>query len=200
VKSRTTRAFRKLLASLPNDVREQTRSAYQLFVENPHHPSLHFKQVHMTDPVFSARVGRSYRVVGILEEKDLIVARCSTRRHATTHSRRKARSRPPHGARESRRAVAGRLDLILMSGGQALSPVRTGRIACPPTALRRYLIVALSSFHLRTAASAAGRKRAKPSRASGVGAASAPSTASSSLESAESRNRRLSVRRGITNQ
>jgi hypothetical protein len=27
----------------------------------------------MTDPVFSARVGRSYRVVGLLEEKDLIV-------------------------------------------------------------------------------------------------------------------------------
>jgi mRNA-degrading endonuclease RelE of RelBE toxin-antitoxin system len=73
VKSRTTRAFRKLLASLPNDVREQTRSAYQLFVENPYHPSLRFKQVHRTDPVFSARVGRSYRVVGLLEEKDLIV-------------------------------------------------------------------------------------------------------------------------------
>ena len=42
-------------------------------MENPHHPSLHFKQVHMTDPVFSARVGRTYRAVGLLEEKDLIV-------------------------------------------------------------------------------------------------------------------------------
>jgi hypothetical protein len=27
----------------------------------------------MTEPVFSARVGRSYRVVGLAEEKDVIV-------------------------------------------------------------------------------------------------------------------------------
>jgi hypothetical protein len=73
VTSQTTRAFRKLFASLPNEVREQARSAYRLFVENPHHPGLHFKQVHMTEPVFSARVGRSYRVVGLMEEKEVIV-------------------------------------------------------------------------------------------------------------------------------
>ena len=42
-------------------------------MENPHHPSLHFKQVHEIDLVFSARVGRSYRAVGLVEEKDLIV-------------------------------------------------------------------------------------------------------------------------------
>ena len=73
MKSRTTRAFRKLLASLPADIREQARSSYQLFTDNPHHPSLHFKQVHDQEPVFSARVGRSYRAVAFREDEDVIV-------------------------------------------------------------------------------------------------------------------------------
>ena len=73
MKSRTTRAFRKLLASLPADVREQARGSYQLFTDSPHHPSLHFKQVHDREPVFSVRVGRSYRAVAFREEEDVIV-------------------------------------------------------------------------------------------------------------------------------
>ena len=44
-----------------------------MFVTNPHHPSLHFKRVHETEPVFSARVGRSYRVVGLLEDGEVMV-------------------------------------------------------------------------------------------------------------------------------
>ncbi len=73
MRSRTTRNFRKQVAALPDEIREQARSAYRLFAQNPHHPSLRFKQVHAIEAVFSARVGRSYRVVGFLEEKDLIV-------------------------------------------------------------------------------------------------------------------------------
>lgn len=73
MKSRTTRAFRKLLALLPSEIRGQARTSYQLFAEDPHHPSLHFKQVHEREPVFSARVGRSYRAVGLREETDVIV-------------------------------------------------------------------------------------------------------------------------------
>jgi hypothetical protein len=73
VKSHTTSAFRRLFKSLPADVRGQARTAYQLFAADPHHPSLHFKRVHETEPVFSARVGRSYRVVGLREEADMIV-------------------------------------------------------------------------------------------------------------------------------
>jgi hypothetical protein len=58
---------------LPPEIREQARTAYQLFAADPHHPSLHFKRVHERESVFSARVGRSYRVVGLHEEADLIV-------------------------------------------------------------------------------------------------------------------------------
>jgi len=73
VKSRTTASFRKLFASLPTDVREQARAAYRLFSSNPHHPSLHFKRVHQTEPLYAARISRSYRAVGTLEENDTIV-------------------------------------------------------------------------------------------------------------------------------
>lgn len=55
MKSRTTSTFRKQFAALPNDVREQARAAYRLFVSNPRHPSLHFKKVHTTEPVVSVR-------------------------------------------------------------------------------------------------------------------------------------------------
>jgi hypothetical protein len=72
VKSQTTAAFRKRFAALPRDVRAQARVAYQLFTRNRHHPSLHFKRVHETEPVYSARVGRSYRVVGLIED-DVII-------------------------------------------------------------------------------------------------------------------------------
>lgn len=73
MKSRTTSTFRKQFAALPNDVREQARAAYRLFVSNPRHPSLHFKKVHTTEPVVSVRVGRNYRVVGLIEESDTVV-------------------------------------------------------------------------------------------------------------------------------
>jgi len=73
VKSQTTAAFRKRLAVLPADVRHQARIAYRIFVANPYHSSLHFKRVHVIQPIYSARVGRSYRVVGLLEEGRVMV-------------------------------------------------------------------------------------------------------------------------------
>ena len=61
--SRTNRRFRKLLADLPPHVRKQARDAYRLWMRDPWHASLHFKQVHATKPVFSARVGLDWRAV-----------------------------------------------------------------------------------------------------------------------------------------
>jgi mRNA-degrading endonuclease RelE of RelBE toxin-antitoxin system len=73
VTSRTTRGFRKQLQRLPAEIREQARASYRLFAHNPHHPSLHFKQVHTTEPVYSARVGRNYRAVGFIASEHVIV-------------------------------------------------------------------------------------------------------------------------------
>lgn len=73
MKSRTNAAFRKLLAGLPRNIREQAVAAYLLFRENPWHPSLHFKRVHPTKPIMSVRIGSDYRAVGIQRETGAIL-------------------------------------------------------------------------------------------------------------------------------
>jgi hypothetical protein len=65
--SRTTRRFRQLFAALPPHVQRQAREAYRLFRQDSAHPGLHFKQVHPSPPTYSARVGLSYRALGVLD-------------------------------------------------------------------------------------------------------------------------------------
>ena len=67
MKSRTTERFRKALAALPEQVQEQARESYRLFQRDPSHPGLRFKPVHPSLPIYSARVGRGYRALGLLD-------------------------------------------------------------------------------------------------------------------------------------
>jgi hypothetical protein len=73
LKSRASASFRKLLASLPRGVREQAAAAYLLFRNDPWHSSLHFKRAQTAEPIFSVRVGRNYRAVGIQREAGSIL-------------------------------------------------------------------------------------------------------------------------------
>lgn len=58
---------------LPEPVQRQAQDAYALFRKNPFHPSLHFKRLTARDPAFySARVGRSYRALGIRDNDDIV--------------------------------------------------------------------------------------------------------------------------------
>jgi len=57
---------------LPPQVQAQARLAYELFREDPYHPSLRFKQVHASRPIFSARVGLAYRALAVREEDEVI--------------------------------------------------------------------------------------------------------------------------------
>jgi hypothetical protein len=70
--SHTTAQFRKLFASLPTEVQRQARRAYRIFRQNPNHPSLRFKPVHPTQPIYSVRISQDYRAVGILEGDDIV--------------------------------------------------------------------------------------------------------------------------------
>lgn len=70
--SHTTDKFRKAFAGLPVDVQNQARQAYRLFIENPYHPSLHFKPIHPTRPIYSVRVGLNYRAVGTRDGEEII--------------------------------------------------------------------------------------------------------------------------------
>lgn len=66
--SRRTKRFRALLAALPADAQRQARAAYELFKQNPRHPSLQFKRIRPSDEaLYSARVGDHYRAIGLLE-------------------------------------------------------------------------------------------------------------------------------------
>ena len=70
--SRTTERFRRTFQQLPQQVQQQARAAYQLFRNDPAHPSLRFKPVHPSKPIFSARVGRDYRAIAVREGERVI--------------------------------------------------------------------------------------------------------------------------------
>jgi mRNA-degrading endonuclease RelE of RelBE toxin-antitoxin system len=72
MKSQINDDFLKAYRQLPQAIRQQARKAYRLFRDNPQHPSLNFKRVHPNQPIYSARVTRGYRTVGILVD-DLII-------------------------------------------------------------------------------------------------------------------------------
>lgn len=72
MKSRTTERFRKALAQLPEQVRRQAREAYKIFTQNHHHPSLRFKPIHPTKPIYSVRINIDYRAIGVWENDEVI--------------------------------------------------------------------------------------------------------------------------------
>ena len=63
--------FRKLFKQLPKDIRILARKQYEIFKQNPYHPSLYFKRVHSNKSIYSCRINISYRVIGILEENNI---------------------------------------------------------------------------------------------------------------------------------
>lgn len=72
MKSHTTERFRKMLQQLPEQIRRQAREAYKLFKQNPYHPSLRFKQIHPTKPVYSVRINIDYRAVGTRDGDEIV--------------------------------------------------------------------------------------------------------------------------------
>jgi hypothetical protein len=69
--SQTVPRFWQLYAKLPHQIREQAREAYRLFQANPAHPSLHFQRLKGHPELWSVRVTRDFRAVG-LRESDAI--------------------------------------------------------------------------------------------------------------------------------
>jgi hypothetical protein len=63
----TTERFRRLYAAASARRQEQIKRAYELWRENPAHPSIRFKKVHDTEPIYSARVALDWRALGVLE-------------------------------------------------------------------------------------------------------------------------------------
>ncbi len=72
MKSVTTDRFRHLYRQASLERQRKIRRAFQLWRENPTHPSLRFKKVHVTLPIYSARVDLDWRAVGVLKDGTLI--------------------------------------------------------------------------------------------------------------------------------
>ena len=72
MKSRATAKFWRFYMRLSREVQQQARRAYQIWQVNPYHPSLHFKRVDDKEPIYSARVHKDYRVLGLLE-RDMVL-------------------------------------------------------------------------------------------------------------------------------
>jgi mRNA-degrading endonuclease HigB of HigAB toxin-antitoxin module len=70
--SKTAERFWKCYSELPATIRKHAKEAYKQFQEDPYYPSLHFKQVHSTRPIFSVRITKDYRAVGIIQGEDII--------------------------------------------------------------------------------------------------------------------------------
>jgi hypothetical protein len=72
VNSRANRAFWDCFERLPVDAREYARETYRMFQQDPSHPSLQFKRVHQTKPIYSARITLDYRALGVLRGETIV--------------------------------------------------------------------------------------------------------------------------------
>ena len=72
MQAQTTEEFRALLAAAPAAVQAKAQRAYHLWSDNPAHPSLRFKKVHNTLPIYSVRVDLDWRALGVLKKEAVI--------------------------------------------------------------------------------------------------------------------------------
>ena len=70
--SLTTDKFWKSFEKLPKDIQTRAKKAYELWAADPFHESLQFKRIHSERPIYSVRIGRDYRAVGLKEGDSII--------------------------------------------------------------------------------------------------------------------------------
>ncbi len=67
MKSRAIPEFWKLFHNLPPNIQQRAYKTYHLWRTNPFMGGLHFKRVSQRELIYSVRIGRSYRALGLLE-------------------------------------------------------------------------------------------------------------------------------------
>ena len=67
MKSRTVPSFWRLFHDLPPDIQARAYRAYCLWRVDPFAGVLRFKRVSNSEPIYSVRIGRGYRALGLLE-------------------------------------------------------------------------------------------------------------------------------------
>ncbi|MBT4572964.1 MAG: hypothetical protein HOH31_00160 [Campylobacteraceae bacterium] len=64
--------WKKAYRNLPEQVRLIAKKQYKLFKNDPYHSSLHFKRVHSSQAIFSARINKNYRTLGVLKDNTIV--------------------------------------------------------------------------------------------------------------------------------
>ena len=72
MRSQTTASFWVEYQSLPENINKGARKAYRLWLQNPFHPSLHFKCINFKGHIWSLRISLGYRALGIYESDTVI--------------------------------------------------------------------------------------------------------------------------------
>ena len=67
--SKAVPSFWDGFSALPEKVQVAARKQYELWIQDPHHPSLRFKKV---GDFWSARVTGSYRALGVMDRDTII--------------------------------------------------------------------------------------------------------------------------------
>jgi plasmid maintenance system killer protein len=67
MKSTTLPSFWDCYKSLNFRIRQQARKTYFLWKDNSFHPSLHFKCINSQENIWSVRITKNYRAIGIFE-------------------------------------------------------------------------------------------------------------------------------------
>lgn len=69
MKSHATNRYWSLYRGLPSEIRRATLKQYRLWLQNPRHPSIHFKKI---GSFWSARITDDYRALGIMKDDTVI--------------------------------------------------------------------------------------------------------------------------------
>jgi hypothetical protein len=68
MKSKTLPSFWKSYAAQDKFIKRQARKAFLTWRDNPFHPSLRFKCINAQENIWSVRITRGFRALGVLED------------------------------------------------------------------------------------------------------------------------------------
>lgn len=69
--SQVTEDFWETFSRLPEAIKAQARKSYRLWKANPTHPSIHFKRIHTSEALYSIRISKGWRVLGLLDNNTM---------------------------------------------------------------------------------------------------------------------------------
>ncbi len=69
--SATLPSFWVAYSNLDETIRRGARKAYRLWADNPFHPSLRFKCINTPERIWSVRITRGFRALGVVDDNTI---------------------------------------------------------------------------------------------------------------------------------